>query len=140
MIIVKHTNRPISHVRRYIAIPSRQSLGPSFLNHQAPIITSPSHNHKNMSQLNTDLAAISTISDLYRSSRLHPAARDASTLPPSSILNGKIALVRTSITTLAVTSIVNAANQSLLGGGGVVSALAHSQPPARALSITKRIS
>ena len=75
----------------------------------------------------TELASISTISDLYKASRLHPTAPDTPTPPPSSILNSKISLVRTSITTLAVTSIVNAANQRLLGGGGVVSAPQHPQ-------------
>ena len=89
---------------------------------------SPNHD------LITQLASISTISDLYKASRLQPTASDTPTPPPSSILNAKISLVRTSITTLAVTSIVNAANQSLLGGGGVVSAPQHHQLTFRVLS------
>ena len=52
-----------------------------------------------------------------------------SSFTPSSTLNAKVALIRTSITDLEVTSIVNAANTSLLGGGGVVRAIFHPRHP-----------
>ena len=75
------------------------------------------------------LSEIPTISALYKSSELQPAPPDSSTPEPSASLNSKVALIRTSITDLQVTSIVNAANRSLLGGGGVVSSSQQSNPP-----------
>lgn len=68
----------------------------------------------------TDVSSIPTISDLYKSFHLRPSP---AYFPPSSTLNSKVSIVQASITTLAVTSIVNAANKSLLCGGGVVGPL-----------------
>jgi hypothetical protein len=66
------------------------------------------------------LSAIPTLSDLYKSSNLQAPSPDLSNPPASTALNSKISLIQTSITSLAVTCIVNAANSALRGGAGVV--------------------